>query len=134
MKARLAVQGATLTLAPAPGSTGVPGTVVVSSAPSSVARAGGQGIYRGNLSVVVSGVTNPAQGATIPTTAETFTIPPTAVKCRVEDLAPIREGDSVTISVSPLIPNSSGPPYPAPTPTLMVVTVQAAGQTKVRGA
>lgn len=125
----VAVVGATLTVSPAPGSTGVGGTASFTGLPSTKARAGAA-IYRGPTTITVSAVTNPAQGATNPSPPLVVTLSPTAEKSRVEGEGPLREGDEVTVIVIPTKPTVP----PTPVPTQMIVKITAAGQSKVRAA
>lgn len=125
----VAVSGATLTVSPAAGSTGAGGVASFTGLPSTKARAGAA-IYRGPTTITVSGVTNPAQGATTPSPPLVATLSPTAEKTRVEAKEPLREGDEVTVTVIPTKPTAS----PTPVPTQMVVKIVSAGQSKVRAA
>lgn len=134
MKVDFAVLGATLVVEPAPGSTGVGGVATFVTAPGLKARANGKAIYTGDITISVSGVTNPTTNATIPSGTspdpETFTLSPTSAKCRIGGKKPLRIGDKVSVLVNPLVPAT---PSPTPSPTSMVVRVANAGQQKVRG-
>ncbi len=130
MKELLAVAGATLKVTPAPGSTGTGGAATITTPPSTKSRAEGHGIFRGSIQLKISGVVNSATGATTPSPLQTFTLTPSAEKCRVDGLAPLRKGDKVTVTASPIIPGTP----PTPSPTQMVVEVDDPGQTTVRGA
>lgn len=128
MKA-VAVAGATLSVAPATGSTGVGGVAVFTGLPSTKVRAGAA-VYRGPTQITVSAVTNPAQGATTPSPPFVATLSPTAEKTRAEGQEPLREGDEVTVTVVPTKPTAP----PTRVPTQMVVKIVSAGQSKVRAA
>lgn len=125
----VAVVGAVLTVSPAAGSTGVGGIASFTGLPSTKARAGAA-IYRGPTAITVSGVTNPAQGATTPSPPLVATIGPTAGKTRIEAQGPLRQDDEVLVTVIPTQPTVP----PTPVPTQVVVKISSAGQSKVRAA
>lgn len=128
MKA-VAVVGAVLSVSPAAGSTGVGGAASFTGLPATKVRAG-TAVYRGPTGITVAGVTNPAQGATIPSPPLAAVLSPTAAKVRVESQAPMRAEDEVTVTTFPAVPGSP----PVPVPTVMVVKIANAGQAKVRAA
>ena len=125
----VAVVGAVLSVSPAAGSSGVGGVASFTGTPSTKVRAGAP-IYRGPTGATVSGVTNPAQGATIPSPPLAAILTPSSTKVRAESQAPLRVDDEVTVVVFPAQPGTP----PVPVPTSMTIKVTAAGQSKVRAA
>lgn len=130
----IAVTGAVLAVSPAPASTGTGGAAIFapSQLVSTKVRAAHKGVYKGPVKIQVSGVLNTAALATIPCPPTDFILNPTATKSKAEGERPLREGDQVLVSVSPLIPPAVPGQPPTEVPTPMLVTVQSAGQQKVR--
>lgn len=104
------------------------GVASITSLPSTTVKAEGNGVYRGQLSINVSGVTNSKSNATVPGPTVAVTMNPTSTKALVDGDAPIREDDTVTGTAYPT--TTSSPPVTVP--TAFTVKVTGAGQSSVR--
>ena len=97
-------------------------------APSIKVKAEGKGVYKTPLKVQVVGAT---QGSFTQTTPATSTIISTAKKVKADNILVILEGDKTN---TPVQCPATDPNTGATTTIPVTVTIQAAGQTKVKGA
>ena len=106
-------------------------TIVVNPPTGLKVRAEAKLVHRDGDQIVVSAITVPGAGATIPDPGPyTVAMNATALKTKAEGLEVLREGDqSDVINATPQIPGS---PSPAPYPVSFKCVVQTAGQTKVK--
>jgi len=106
-------------------------TIVPSGTPSVKCKATGLGICKDQFSVVVTNITLPTAGATIPDPGPyTFNFSASSTKCKAESTLVLLEGDTTQdLTATPQIPGSPPTPYPV----LFHLVAQAAGQTKVKG-
>jgi len=121
----IAVQG--LTLRPqgivAPGS----GSLTITSTPSTKVKAGGNGVYAGNLQFTLAGGNATGYDPGTVVTVGPGSISPTATKTKVGGQAVVLEGDqNLAVSMTGTI---SGTPTPFTEPW----KVTAAGQSKAKG-
>ena len=107
---------------------GESGEATTTSVPSTTVFSEGQGAYRGNMDVTVTGITNSSQGASTPGPAVAVSIPATSTKALIDGSAPLREGDTGSGVAYPL--TTSSPPVAIP--THFTVKITAAGQSSVR--
>jgi hypothetical protein len=120
-KKELTVQGAVLKVTIAGGS----GTAAITGAPSTKVLAEGKGVHKHNMSFQVTGATN---GTCTQNAPYVNMIPATAVKNKVEGVAPVRKGDYVSVSDIPGILSGGGACVIAAT-----IEVDNPGQTSVLG-
>ena len=120
----VAVQGCTLQVLTTP--PVVPGTAVISPAtpPSTTNFAGSKSIYRGTVTAIVTGVTQPGYAQTAPVQGD-FII--TAVKYKVDGDLALRVTD-VTSTITVELQQTSSPFGKITVP--VTVLVSDAGQTK----
>ena len=97
-------------------------------APSTKVKAEGKGVYKTPLKVKVEGAT---QGSFTQTAPSTGTIISTAKKVKADNILVILEGDKTN---TPVQCPATDPNTGATTTIPVTVTIQAAGQTKVKGA
>lgn len=97
------------------------GEITINSTPSSKTSASGKGVYRGPLSITLTGfgISGCESGV------GNGSIPPTSTKELVDGLAPIREGDQVVITVTGTTGTSSCE-FP------VTIKVDSAGQNKYK--
>lgn len=100
------------------------GTVTITSVPSTVAKAGGKGIYKTPLAFSISGVAGPG----IANGAGAGAIPATSTTTKAEKLYVMRKDDSIIVVATGVLP------APPSTPISLPVTVKItdAGQDKVK--
>ena len=104
-----------------PAST-TPASVTVTTPASTDCKAGGKGLYRGTLALMIAGY----QGGAITTTgAGAGTITGSAQSVKIDYQPAVLENDSGTASITDA---STGATQP------VVVKIQSAGQTSVKGA
>jgi hypothetical protein len=122
MSKYIVVQGCSMSV------TGVTaGSLNITSSPSSKVKAGNLGVYRGTVQVQLTGCTNGTYSQTAPATGNFTT---SATKFKADNELVILEGDKATgISVSM---QNTVTPFDSQTFTA-VVTIDSAGQTKVKG-
>lgn len=96
--------------------------------PSIKVKAEGKGVYKTPLKVQVEGAT---QGSFTQTAPSTGTIISTAKKVKADNILVILEGDKTN---TPVQCPATDPNTGATTTIPVTVTIQAAGQTKVKGA
>lgn len=121
-KKALAVQGCTLVI-----SDVTPGSATITSSPSTKAKAGNMGVYRGTVMVMLTGCSSGTYQQTAPATGSFTT---TAQKCKADNETVLREGDKANgISVSM---QNSVSPFDSSSFTASVEVVYA-GQNKVKG-
>ena len=106
-------------------------TITPSGVPSITCKAEGAGMLLDGYQVIVSAITYPSAGATIP---DPVSYPAafitSAAKVKADGTLVLLEGDlTATISATPQIPNS---PSPIPYPITFKIEIKAAGQTKVK--
>lgn len=120
----IAVEGCTLSL-----STGT-GTITISTQPSNVLKAGGKGVYCGNLNFSITGYSS-----TVVTVAgsgsATGSISPTSTTVSSKGNKAVLEGDNTTVTVTGLAYSGSSTVTVTET---VIVTVESAGQTVVKAA
>jgi hypothetical protein len=127
MSKLIAVDGMTLTFDPPT----VQGSISIAGVPSLKSKQDGNGVYLDGLSIVISGVTNPPAGATIPDPVPANgTLDSTATKTKDGGILVLLEGDTTgDITSNPLIPGSP----PTPSPVIYKIKIQTAGQVKAKG-
>ena len=122
MSELVAVQG--LTLQPT-GIVTVPGTITITSVPSTVLILSGSGVYTASLNFTVTGASATGYDPGSVTTVGTASIPATAVKALSGGSAVMRQGDS-----NPAVA-MTGTVSGTPTPFTEPWEISIAGQTKV---
>lgn len=126
MSKLIAVEGMTLVFDPST----VLGVIAISGSPSVKSKQDGKKVYLDELTLVISGVTNPPAGATIPDPLPANgSIDSTAVKTKDDGVLVLLEGDTTgDITSTPLIPG--GPQTPSP--VTYKIKIQVAGQIKAK--
>lgn len=115
----IAAEGCQFSLDPA---STTPATVTVGTPASTDCKAEGKGLYRGTLTVTIAGY----QGGAITTTgAGAGTVTGTAQSVKIDSQPAVLENDSGTATITDA---STGMTQP------VVVKIQSAGQTSVKGA
>ena len=106
-------------------------TVVITGSASIKSKAEGFGVYKDGLSISVSNITSPSNGATIPDPGPyTENFSATALKTKADGELVLRVDDETgTINATPKIPST---PTPIDFPVSFEVQVSAAGQTKAK--
>jgi hypothetical protein len=102
------------------------GTVTVTGIASTKVKAGGQFIYKNNLTISIA---NGSDGS-ITNATGTGTLIATSTKLKTENVIPLRKGDKSTI----ITMTGTNPSPPPPTSTYTTqVEIDNAGQTKAKG-
>jgi len=102
------------------------GTVTVTGIASTKVKAGGQYIYKNNLTISITA----GSDGSITNATGTGTMVATSTKLKTENIIPLRKGDkSIVITMTGTNPS---PPPPTSTYTTQV-EIDNAGQTKVKG-
>lgn len=98
-------------------------TASITTPPSTKVKADGKPVYRGTLTISITGYT----GQGISGGAGVGTLTGSAQKIKIESQPAVLEGDQATISVTGATP--AGPPATVP----VTVSIQNAGQDKAKG-
>jgi hypothetical protein len=106
-------------------------TIAPAGVPSIKCKAEGKGMLKDGFQVIVSVITCPSAGATIPDPAPyPAAFETTATKVKADGTLVLLEGDlTATISANPQIPGSPPVPYPVS----FKIEIKQAGQTKCQG-
>lgn len=123
----IAVDGATLV----PDDPLVVCTITPAGVPSITCKAETKGMLKDGYNVVVSAITYPSAGATIPDPAPyPAAFATTATKVKADGTLVLLQDDlTATINAVPQIPGSPPTPYPI----AFKIKISVAGQTKVKG-
>ena len=126
MSKLIAVEGMTLTFDPST----VQGSIQITGQPSLKSKQDGSAVYLDGLTLVISGVTNPPAGATIPDPVPAIgSINSTAEKTKDDGVLVLLEGDTTDdITSNPQIPGTP----PTPSPVTYKIKVSVAGQIKAK--
>jgi hypothetical protein len=105
-------------------------TVTLTGVPSVKCEAGGGGMCKDGFGLIVSAITYPSAGATIPDPVPyNVSFSATAVKTKADGTLVLRVDDeTATINATPQIPGSPPTPYPVS----FNIKITNAGQNKVR--
>ena len=108
----------------------VQATVTLTGIPSLKCKAGGKGMCKDGFSAIISAITAPSAGATIPDPAPyNVSFSSTAAKLKADGSLVLLEGDETAmVNATPQIPGSP----PVPFPVSFKLSISAAGQVKVK--
>jgi len=106
-------------------------TIAPVGVPSIKCKAETKGILKDGYNIIVSAITVPSAGASIPDPASyPVAFSTTATKVKADGTLVLLEGDlTPTINAVPQIPGSPPTPYPV----AFKIEIKVAGQTKVKG-
>lgn len=106
-------------------------TIAPTGVPSTTCKAESKGILKDGFQILVSAISYPSAGATIPDPAPyTASFIASATKVKADGTLVLLEGDlTAIISATPQIPGSPPTPYPI----TFKIEITVAGQTTVKG-